>query len=251
MALTQVLLFILIWCALMAIPVKLGLLPEVAAKLENTSHRAKVLVSPLWCHFLSDGRRAKFKLDLEFRELLEGIVNDYGHSPIEHRGEDAPRLRPEAAQRIEILHSRAMMLGLGSFVGDVLGTYRKVLFLAQSGSHEDAYEQVTALRGRISAHDHYSLPQYCYYPYGQLDAPIGQVASRLRCGTDTPMIENLTHLCHLTPGDDTIAQTCATWIEAFEDRASAFVDYIEQYAGRVTKRGFISMLAAAQRKGIM
>jgi len=233
--------FVVIWCGLFAIPVKLGLLPEVASRIEASLHRAVVITSPAWLIFTSIDRRQRFERDLVFRRLLEAVVDQCAQPPFirdEDLEDDTPKLRPQAKARLILLHRKLMKLGLGSFVGDVRGTFQKALAETEAQSAQNAFEQIAALRGRIGAHDHFRWGEYGYYPYRYFDPPIAQIGEHLDCGVGDHLIIQLDSLCALGPSDDettaiSIRAVCSAWIAEHGKRAEQFTSFVERFAGRL------------------
>ena len=236
--------FVVLWCGLFAIPVKLGLLPEVASKIEASLHSIVVITSPAWLIFTSVERRQRFDRDLVFRRLLEAIVDQCAHPPFlryEELDDDTPKLRPQAKARLILLHRKMMKLGLGSYVGDVHSTFRKAFAETEAQSAQNAFEQIRALRGRIAAHDHFRWgegEQYGYYPYRYFDPPIAQIGEYFNCGVGDQLIIQLDGLWALDPSNEettvtTIRTFCSTWIAEHGKRAEQFTSFVERFARRL------------------
>jgi hypothetical protein len=238
----QLVLFAALWICLMAIPVKLGLLPGLTATLEATGCKFWRLIAMLTSHFLPRDVRDRVLQDLEFSRLLDRILRNLADPRWVPRAEidGDPGLTRTAYLKIKPLIRNARIVHLGSYAGDVITTFNRVIALVLSEQTEDALKEMYALRGRISVtHCNIDLWNNAL-GFPLFDEPIFEIAGGLKCGLDRHVLRPLDRLTENDPASRSHALTevsaiCSDWIDEHGIRAAQFASYVERLSVKFTK----------------
>jgi hypothetical protein len=226
----KLLLFILLWCGLMALPLKVGLLSDLEVALARRWPNFLRRSSPLWLWVLPPKVRETVRQDIDIRAVMEDIFANEVTPPTYY--ED---LRVHVAARLTLLSRKLMMLGMGGFVTDVRLTLDAIRTAIGDRNLPEARQDLLALSGRIAAHD-YGSPlrqqEHVYFPYQRLGTSILQSAQRLDCGIGPELPAELMRVWALGEADErfspAVIELCDGWKERHDERARAILQFVER-----------------------
>ncbi|MEP6785923.1 MAG: hypothetical protein ABI898_09295 [Sphingomonadales bacterium] len=235
----QLMLFVILWTCLMAVPVKLGLLPKIAAKLASFNRQFLKLAAIIHAQLLPRRSREKHLRKVDFDARLYGILADMADPPWMPTDDAELRLRPAAHAETKRLNLNLRILALGGYASDVLRTFRKLLTYADTKRFDDALEEIYALRGRVSAYHGYV--EFQMNPFPLFDPPIAVVATQLDCGLDDRFLKQLDCLSSIDPankldGLETVTDICNAWMAEHGARVTQFESHIERLTQKMSTK---------------